>query len=387
MRSPTWSTVTLCTSRTARTVSAARVRAVADAGLVLARLDVDDDVALRAARAARPPPPRRRPRAPGRPPRPARRAMTTSAKWRPAAWRIRRRRTSTGGSIRRDRVHRRLGRLGRRAVHEHVDVPAHQPDRGEEDETRDEQRRQRVAVRVAAARPPRARRGPRPSRAGRRRSGARSPAAPRFRSAGPSAARRLVRPASISDHDREHEERPPRGVDVRLEDPGQARERERGDDEARDDEDRRPRASAARCSAFPWPYWCPGSAGRTATPTAKKVSSAATRSVPECSASETRPRRAAREAGRELEQRPARAAATTDTSAVRRCGCIGAGYARSSRQRTTSCRAEKWASGASSGRSIPSGVIVFRSSSSSAAWSGHGGWWISARCSAPRCPA
>src|SRR6266576_3002336 len=51
-----------------------------------------------------------------------------------------------------------------------------------------------------------------------------------------------------------------------------------------------PSASAARCSAFPWPYWWPGSAGRTATPPAKKVSSAAMRSVPEWAASEMRPR-------------------------------------------------------------------------------------------------
>jgi hypothetical protein len=40
-------------------------------------------------------------------------------------------------------------------------------------------------------------------------------------------------------------------------------------------------ARAARCSAFPCPYGWPGSAGRPATPTAKKVSSAATKSVPE----------------------------------------------------------------------------------------------------------
>ena len=51
-----------------------------------------------------------------------------------------------------------------------------------------------------------------------------------------------------------------------------------------------PSASAARCSALPWPYWWPGSAGRTATPTAKNVSSAAMRSVPEWAASEMRPR-------------------------------------------------------------------------------------------------
>src|SRR5947208_6646166 len=51
-----------------------------------------------------------------------------------------------------------------------------------------------------------------------------------------------------------------------------------------------PSASAARCSAFPWPYWWPGSAGRTATPRAKNVRSAAMRSVPEWAASEMRPR-------------------------------------------------------------------------------------------------
>src|SRR3954471_17259058 len=47
--------------------------------------------------------------------------------------------------------------------------------------------------------------------------------------------------------------------------------------------------SAARCSAFPWPYWCSRSAGRTATRNAKSVSSAATRSVPEWAASASRP--------------------------------------------------------------------------------------------------
>src|SRR3954466_5262665 len=41
-----------------------------------------------------------------------------------------------------------------------------------------------------------------------------------------------------------------------------------------------PSASAARCSAFPWPYWWPGSAGRTATPRAKNVRSAAMRAGP-----------------------------------------------------------------------------------------------------------
>src|SRR5262245_17883017 len=63
------------------------------------------------------------------------------------------------------------------------------------------------------------------------------------------------------------------------------------------------------------------SAGRPATPTAKSVSSAATRSVPEWIASEIRPRLP--------DARPApslsainRQAAATETRAVRRCGLI-----------------------------------------------------------------
>src|SRR3954454_9506084 len=81
-----------------------------------------------------------------------------------------------------------------------------------------------------------------------------------------------------------------------------------------------PSARALRCSAFPCPYWWVTSAGRTATPTVKNVSSAAIKSVPEWAASETRPRL--------CDARPAPSlstinaiAATTETSAVRRCGC------------------------------------------------------------------
>ena len=77
--------------------------------------------------------------------------------------------------------------------------------------------------------------------------------------------------------------------------------------------------SAARCSALPWPYWCCSSAGRPATPTAKNVRSAATRSVPECSASETRPSEPLATPAPSLRASSAQAAAT-ETSAVRRCG-------------------------------------------------------------------
>src|SRR5579862_1074876 len=81
-------------------------------------------------------------------------------------------------------------------------------------------------------------------------------------------------------------------------------------------------ASEARCSAFPCPYWWPVSAGRTATPTAKKVSIAATRSVPEWIASETSPRLCVTRPVTSLSAMSAQAA-TTEPSAVRRCGLIG----------------------------------------------------------------
>ena len=79
---------------------------------------------------------------------------------------------------------------------------------------------------------------------------------------------------------------------------------------------------AARCSAFPWPYWCCSSAGLPATPTAKNVSSAATRSVPEWSASETRPSEPLAMPAVSLSASSASAAAT-EMSAVRRWGLTG----------------------------------------------------------------
>ncbi len=87
-----------------------------------------------------------------------------------------------------------------------------------------------------------------------------------------------------------------------------------------------PSASAARCSAFPCPYWCPGSAGRPATPTAKNVRSAAIRSIPECSASESRPRLPVARPVPSLSPISA-AAASTEKSAVLRCGVTAEAYA------------------------------------------------------------
>src|SRR5436189_2861130 len=86
-----------------------------------------------------------------------------------------------------------------------------------------------------------------------------------------------------------------------------------------------PSPSAERCSALPWPYWWPVSAGRAATPTAKNVSSAAIRSVPECAASESRPRLCVARPVPSFS--PIRAvAASTERSAVRRCGVTGEAY-------------------------------------------------------------
>ena len=68
-----------------------------------------------------------------------------------------------------------------------------------------------------------------------------------------------------------------------------------------------------------------GSAGRTATPTAKNVSSAATRSVPECTASDTSPRLPLARPVDSFSPISAQAA-PTETSAVRRWGVTAEAY-------------------------------------------------------------
>ena len=115
---------------------------------------------------------------------------------------------------RRDRAPRRRLLVGRNAVHQHVDVPAHQPHGGDEDERGDEQRRDRVRVVVAGAheqQPDQHR-----DRAGevaaevervRRERGAAVPAR---------GARRRDRPRDVDhDHDADHGERVPRRVHLR----------------------------------------------------------------------------------------------------------------------------------------------------------------------------
>ena len=77
--------------------------------------------------------------------------MTTSANTRPAAWRMRSRRSCTGGRESDDRLPRRLLRVRGDAVHEHVDVAPHQPHGRDEDERGDEERCDRVGARVARA--------------------------------------------------------------------------------------------------------------------------------------------------------------------------------------------------------------------------------------------
>ena len=78
-------------------------------------------------------------------------------------------------------------------------------------------------------------------------------------------------------------------------------------------------ASAARFSAFPCPYGWPTSGGRPATPIAKKVRRAATRSVPEWAASESSPRLPEWIPATSLSAMRT-SAANTETSAVRRWG-------------------------------------------------------------------
>ena len=151
-----------------------------------------------------------------------------------------------------DRGARRAHGVGRRAVHEHVDVAADQPSGGEDDEERDEERGDRVAV--GPARPHReqaAEHGERAER-GRSRSGARSRQSAAL-VVPPRGAERDDGARDVDhDHDADRGEHPPGG-----------RRRSRSSRRAA-----RPRAlptatltstrnaasaSAARCSALPWP--------------------------------------------------------------------------------------------------------------------------------------
>ena len=175
--------------------------------------------------------------------------------------------------------------------------------------------------RQPGSRPPRrsGRRERRGCRRSRSRSGARWRGAHRFGK--PRPAERHQRPRGVDGEDEpDRRERPPRRIDLEL-------------DDAREPQDaaiaiptlarmRNPAsASAARFWALACPYGWPRSAGRTATDTAKNVSRAAARSVPECAASASSPRLELASPTTSLTT-TRRHAAPTETSAVRRCGSI-----------------------------------------------------------------
>ena len=106
----------------------------------------------------------------------------------------------------------------------------------------------------------------------------------------PRAAQRDHRPRRVDDeHERDRRERPPRRLDLELDDASQAKDRRDGDADA--DEDQEPglreRGEVLRLAVSPR---MPAVGRRTATETAKNVRSAAARSVPECAASASSPR-------------------------------------------------------------------------------------------------
>ena len=251
--------------------------------------------------------------------------ITTSAKCCPAAWRIRSRRSCTLGPSCAIAARAASLRLGGNAVHEHVDVPVHEPPGGDQHEHRDEERGGRIPFQPARPGQQETRRARRSSPPCRSRNGARSRQAPGCRSG----VRRAARPSSgsqstaittttttIAYHV---------GLTRRLGGADEHRQRAVRDVEAREHEDRglrRARPGARPCRAR---TGCPRSAGRPATPTAKSVRSAATRSVPEWIASEIRPRLPVASPVPSFSAMSAQAAAT-ETRAVRRCGLMPEGY-------------------------------------------------------------
>ena len=176
VRPSTSTRVTLWISRTPGTAAAAAC-ARSRRSLSSRRLDVDDDVASRQR-----PLDRRLDRVGGSVPLADRRGgetpITTSANCRPPPAASAAGAARPGAERRDRRARRRLG-ARRRAVHQHVDVAADQPRRGERARAR--RRRARRSSRRSGARRGRAgaRRARRTSRRGRWRSGARSRRAPR----------------------------------------------------------------------------------------------------------------------------------------------------------------------------------------------------------------
>ena len=194
---------------------------------------------------------------------------------------------------------------------------AQQPLRRDDDEHGDDQRGDRVARRRPGAREQQAgEHGDRAGQVGRevqRVGGQRRAAVARARRA----ARRRSRPTSTAITTASTAKVHHAGVDVGLAALGQARDRLSADDDARQHQERRPRPAPRGARPCRVRRAGRGRAGRTATRSASNVSIAATRSVPECTASASRPS--------EPETRPAtslsvtsNAAASTEPSAERR---------------------------------------------------------------------
>ena len=148
-------------------------------------------------------------------------------------------------------------------------------------------------------------------------------------------AHRRNRAADVDhDHDADHDERVPARVhraDASCRPAARSRARRSAGSRRRGSRPRRAPRGAPPSRARTGARCRPGGA---ATPTAKSVSSAAIRSVPECAASESRPRLCVARPVPSFS--PIRAiAASTEKSAVRRCGVMAEAY---SGNRTRGCR-------------------------------------------------
>ena len=180
-----------------------------------------------------------------------------------AAWRSRKRTQLDRRLERHDRLSRGVLGVGRRAIHQHVDVAAHQPPGGDEHE-----HARRTGRR--SSRPAGSRRGDTrpPSTASRadevaaevERVRARAPRSRSARGArgGPTCAR-----ASIAITTRDCREDPPGRLDLALDRSPPSRATASAATTRLTSASTDASASAARCSALPCPYWWPASAGRT----------------------------------------------------------------------------------------------------------------------------
>ena len=291
---------------------------------ILDRLDVDDDVGARAAPARPPPRPRRPRRGPARRPTTASTPITTSANWRPAGL-----------------AHAEPAQLdGRHAARRSPRAPPPPPRRARGPSAR---RRSRLISRAAAsststptksaaigspsgwpvAREARARRARRPSPA-------RSlPKCSAFAASAGLSYRRDGPPRDDRPRRVDRQITTPRTANAyqaactcACVDAGEPLDRARYEMKTlASDEERRPRRAPRDARPCRGRTGASTSAGRAATRTAKNVSSAATRSVPEWTASETRPRLCVARPTRSLSTRSV-AAAATETSAARRCGVM-----------------------------------------------------------------